>query len=46
MQTPTVTEISRTTYLEAHRAWYASQVRVVRSSAAAAQVALPATEIS
>jgi hypothetical protein len=32
MQTPFVTEISRVDYLEHHKAWHASQVRLVRAS--------------
>jgi hypothetical protein len=32
MQTPTVTEINHQTYVDAQRAWHASQVRLVRES--------------
>jgi hypothetical protein len=32
MQTPTVTEINRQTYVEAQRAWHTTQVRLVRES--------------
>jgi hypothetical protein len=32
MQTPTVTEISREAYVEAQKAWHATQLRLVRES--------------
>ena len=32
MQTPTVTEISREAYVDAQKAWHATQVRLVRES--------------